>query len=263
MDRRANLCLVALLATWFLPHAAGAVLQVSAPAPKLDQERNACRAQKAALKSMMAAVYQDLEAAPDPAPVDVLVALDERIRRLLRDRPSYRPCETDRERTYDKRWESMGVKLGYWDDLEYTGRLLVVAHQRSPRSRLRAHTLFSTVFGETPWHGLGVMPDIRAAYAYEAEFPDGPFITDVYRTIADFHKDLYMVLRDGRTDYKYDCFAPFIGAGPSRRQEDRARGLALEYYQRVLRLAPGDERVRTFLEETRRGVVRAWSFCAD
>jgi hypothetical protein len=43
---------------------------------------------------------------------------------------------------------------------------------------------------------MGVMPDIKAAYAYETEFPNGPFIADVYRTIADFHKDLYMVLRD-------------------------------------------------------------------
>jgi hypothetical protein len=156
----------------------------------------------------------------------------------------------------------MGVTSGYWDDLVYTGRLLVTAHQKSPGSALRAHTLFSTVFGETV-HLLGVMPDIKAAYAYEAEFPNGPFITDVYRTIADFHKDLYMVLRDRLSDFKYECFAPYISDEPWPSQEDRARKSALEYYKRVLQLTPEDEHVRRLLQETTTGVVREWSFCGD
>jgi hypothetical protein len=270
VDWRANLGPVTLVTTWLLPYAVGAVLQVSPAPSKLEQDREACLADKTALGRMMAEVFRDFQAAQDPAALEVLVGIDGRIRALLRDRPSYRPCGTDRELLYDKRWEVMGVKTGYWDDLTYTGQLLVSAHRRFPRSPYRAYTLFSTVFGETSERGLGIMPDIRAAYAYGAEFPDGPFIKDVYLTIADFHKDLYMVLRDRLTDvgadgrhYKYDCFAPYIGTGPWRSQEDRAKETALEYYQRVLRLTPGDERVRTFLEETRKGVVRAWSFCAD
>lgn len=223
----------------------------------------ACRAEKATLGRAMASVFRDFDAATDPVPLEILVALDGRIRGLLRDRPSYRPCETDRELIYDKRWERMGVQTAYWDDLAYTGRLLVVAHRRVPRSPLRGHTLYSTIFGETPGHGLGIMPDIQATYAYEAEFPDGPFIKDVYRTIADFHKDLFMVLRDRRTDYKYECFAPHITAGSWSSQGDRAKGVALDYYHRLLRMTPGDERLQTLLEETRNGVVRAWSFCAD
>jgi hypothetical protein len=121
----------------------------------------------------------------------------------------------------------------------------------------------STVFGETPRHGLGVMPDIKAAYAYEREFPSGPFIRDVYLTIASFQKDLFMVLRDRLTDYKYTCYAPYIGPAAWSKQAGGARRTALEYYERVLRLAPGDARVEAVLEETRRGVVRAWSVCAD
>lgn len=255
----------AFLAAWtLLGGVGGAVVVQDSPAQTgLQGDRKACRAEKTALGTMMASVFRDFDAAQDPAPVELLVAVDGRIRALLRDRPNYRPCETDYELIYDKRWERMGVATGYWNDLEYTGRLLVVAHRRAPRSPLRAYTLFSTVFGETPPNRLGVMPDIKAAYAYGTEFPDGPFIRDVYRTIADFHKDLFMVLRDRRTDYKYECFAPYITAGSRSNQEMRAKGVALDYYERLLRLAPGDERVRTLLEQTRTGVVRDWSFCAD
>ena len=139
----------------------------------------------------------------------------------------------------------------------------MAAHRRDPNSPWRAHTLFSTVFGETPPHRLGVMPDITAARAYETEFPSGPFIAEIYRTIADVHKDLYMVLRDGLSDFKYACFAPYIDPSPRRSQADRARQIALEYYQRVLQLTPRDLRARAWYEDTRKGVVRAWSFCAD
>jgi acetyl esterase/lipase len=230
---------------------------------KLEEDRARCRTEKIALGKELASVFRDFDAAQDPRPLEVLVATDGRIRALLRDRPDYRPCETDGELIYDKRWERMGIATGYWGDLHYSGRLLVLVHRNAPRSPLRAYTLFSTVFGETPSPGLGVMPDIDAAHAYVAEFPEGPFIRDVYQTIADFHKDLFMVLRDRRTDYKYRCFAPYIVAGAWSNQPDRAKSVAVDYYQRVLRLNPEDERVRTFLDETKKGIVQGWSFCAD
>jgi hypothetical protein len=157
----------------------------------------------------------------------------------------------------------MGVAPAYGGALHYNGRLLVLAHRRAPRSPWRPYTLFATVFGETPDHGLGVMPDVRAARAYETEFPHGPFIRDVYRTLADFHKDLYMVLRDRLRDFKYDCFAPHITTSPRASQEARARAVAIDYYERGLRLAPADDDARTFVQETRAGTVRGWSFCAD
>ena len=263
MTWRLALAPAAFLAASTLLHAVGGVAQVSPAQTTPEQEMRACRAEKAALATMMASVFRDFDAAQNPAPLEILVAIDGRIRALLRDRPSYRPCQKDRELIYDTRWERMGVMTGYGDDLVYTGRLLADAHRMAPRSRLRAYTLFSTVFGETPWHGLGIMPDIKAAYAYQAEFPNGPFIKDAYRTIADFHKDLFMVLRDRQTDFKYECFASHITAGSWSKQEQHARSVALDYYQRLLRLAPGDERVRTLQEETRKGIVRAWSFCAD
>jgi hypothetical protein len=152
---------------------------------------------------------------------------------------------------------------GYSDDLVYSGELLVFAHKRAPDSPLRAYTLFSTVFGEKPSRGLGVMPDIEAARAYEKEFPAGPFIKDVYTILADFHKDLFMVLRDRRDDYKYQCFAPYIRPGPWAVQRDDARRVAIDYYQRTLRVTPADERIQSSLNLTTKGTIRSWSFCAD
>jgi len=248
---------------WSVTGTWGAVVLGPTAQSTVNQEQQACRAEKAMLKTKMAGVFRKFAAAADPAPLDLLVGIDGQIRALLRDRPSHRPCETDLELIFDRRWERMGVTTGFWGDLAYDGRLLLVAHRRHPNSRLRAYTLFSTVFGEARSHGLGVMPDIKAAQAYEAEFPSGPFIKDVYLTIANFHKDLFMVLRDRLADYKYQCFAPYIRATSWSEQRDQAQGVALDYYGRILWLTPGDGGIRSLLEQTRRGTIRAWSFCAD
>jgi hypothetical protein len=177
---RLALASVAFLAASTLLRAVGGIAQVSPAQTTLEQEMRACRAGKAALASMMASVFHDFDAAQDPAPLEILVAIDGRSRALLRDRPSYRPCQRDRELIYDKRWERMGVMTD-------------------------AGTTWCTRVGSSS----------------------------------------------------------HITAGSWSNQEQQAKGGALGYYQRLLRLAPGDERVRTLLEEPRKGIVRAWRFCAD
>ena len=54
------------------------------------------------------------------------------------------------------------------------------------------------------------MPNVTAAFDYVTEFPAGPFAKQAWITIADFHKDLFMVIRDGERDYKWECFKPYI-----------------------------------------------------
>lgn len=224
---------------------------------------DACRVEKRAVAARIAAAYREFIAAPVPTPLETLVAVDGQIRDALRRRPGYQPCGSDERLIADKRWARLGVLPEYGGRLGYTGRLLVVAHRRNPRSEWRPYTLYSTVFGETPSEGLGIMPNIKAAAGYESEFPHGPFIRDVYLTTAKFYKDLYMVLRDNHADYKYDCFAPYIAKTNRAQQEARAKAMAIDYYERILRLAPGDEDVRGILAETRAGTVRSWSYCAD
>ena len=244
-----------------LPAAGDAQKQVEVSRPTAE-ERAACEAEKTRLHAGMAAVFRDFATSSVPRSIETLVEIDGRLRALLAGRPSYRPCGDDSE-LYDRRWKEMGVETGYWNDLAYTGQLLVQAHAINPQSPLRRHTLFSTVFGTTPAHGLGVMPDLSAAFAYAIEFPNGPFITEVYRTIADFHKDLFMVLRDRLSDYKFDCYKKYIGTDARHRQKDRVKGVALDYYRRVLDRSPRDDRARRFADELTREVVKEWSFCAD
>lgn len=85
------------------------------------------------------------------------------------------------------------------DWLRYDGTLLRQAHKLNPNSEYRRYTLFAEIGWEA---GSWGMPDIKAAHRYEKEFPNGPFIEDVISIIARFYKDLYMVLRDRRSDYK-------------------------------------------------------------
>jgi hypothetical protein len=227
-----------------------------------DEEMAACNAEKIRLQVEMAAVFRDFQMATVPRSVETLVSVDGRIRALLGARPSYRPCGDDLQ-FYDARWRQVGVDTGYWNYLSYSGQLLVEAHSKDPHSALRPYTLFSTVFGVTPAHGLGVMPDVTAALAYATEFPNGPFSRETTRTIADFHKDLFMVLRDRRSDYKFKCYEKYIGSDPWQRQKDRAKRVALQYYRRLLDVFPGDEAARRFSDELAREVVNGWSFCAD
>jgi hypothetical protein len=243
-------------------HAAGDTQgqgQVSRPTA---DERIVCETAKVRLQAGMADAFRDFEASPVPRSIQVLVEVDGRLRALLAGRLSYRLCGDDRE-IYDIAWKQMGVQRGYWNELVYSGQLLVDAHARDPHSALRPYTLFSTVFGTTPYHGLGVMPDLSAAFAYATEFSNGPFTTKVYRTIADFHKDLFMVLRDSLSDYKFDCYKKYIGADARQRQKDRAKRVALEYYRRVLDRSPGDDVAKRFADELEREVVKGWSSCAD
>lgn len=241
-----------------MPFATSGAQEMKSPAVELAE----CRAEKAALRTGMTAVFADFDAATVPLAVPLLVALDGRIRALLRDRPSYRSCESDRDLIHDPRWERMGVVPGYWGDLGYTGQLLLEVHRRDPHSPQRAYSLYSSLFGEqleSEW----AMPDLSAAFAYAKEFPDGPFIRDVYLTIAHFHKDLFMVLRDRHADFKYDCYAAYISGEPWATQQARARNISADYYRRVLVRDPGDDAVKRLLDETERGVVRQWSFCPD
>jgi hypothetical protein len=154
-----------------------------------------CMEERKRVQNGLREIFLDYQRTNSPKSIEVLADLDNRIRALLNSRPSYRPCEDD-SGIYDPQREQIGVNLGHWVDLAYSGKLLDEAHKRNANSSLRRYTLFSTIFGTTPSRGLAVMPDIKAAFKYASEFPDGPFAKETLLIIADFHKDLLMVLRD-------------------------------------------------------------------
>jgi hypothetical protein len=229
--------------------------------PIADKE-TFCRDEKGAVQQGLIAAYQLYQTEKSPKSIKLLVAVDRKIRTLLKARPTYRPCKDDND-IYNPDWEPMGVHLSHWGHIVYTGDLLYRAHQRNAYSPWRKHTLFSTIMGITESHLLGLMPDIKAAHRYVTEFPRGPFIEDAHWLIAGFYKDLYMVLRDEHQDYKYDCFKPYIAQSPSALQAQRAKAKAVASYQLILKLNPTNADAAQILSEVQRGTIKAWSFCAD
>ncbi len=111
------------------------------------------------------------------------------------------------------------------------------------------------------------MPNVKAAYQYAREFPDGPFIEETLSILANFHKDLFMVLRNdlqnSPRDYKYDCFRPYINKSPRFMQMNWAKSEAIKFYKKVLAVNPHNIRAIEFLKEINDGTVGGWSFCAD
>jgi hypothetical protein len=227
-----------------------------------DERARYCNEDKDRVQNGLQEIFLSYHGTESTKSIRTRVEIDRRIRVLLEGRPRYRPCKDD-STIYQEQWAEMGVQLGYENDVDYSGLLLDQAHRGDAHSTLRSHTLFSTILGITPYHGLGLMPNIRAAFRYAQEFPDGPFAKETYLIIANFHKDLFMVLRDNRRDYKYDCFKQYIRGKQTRSQEQRAKRVAVEYYRRVLKIDPSNERVVALLNEVEDETVTGWSFCAD
>ncbi len=195
---------------------------------------------------------------------DYLVPLDTKIRKFISQLPKYREKNVWSDKKYwNEKYSELGLYLGkYTDRLGYTGKFLSQAHQIDPNSKYREYTLYSEVIEET-WHGLGQMPNIKAAYQYTKEFPNGPFIKDVLLIIANFHKDLYMVIRDNEHNYKFDCFKPYIEKTPYSEQMKRNKNIAIRYYLKVLNFDSENSTAKRFLDKIEDGTVNGWSFCAD
>lgn len=199
--------------------------------------------------------YSAIEKRPS---VEGLVTLDGKIRQVFNTRPES-SCGDD-TKLWEGKYADLGVYLDYWGLLVYSGKLLADAHRMNTRSEFRRYTLFSTV---EPEHALGVMPNVKAAYRYAREFPEGPFVEETLLLLADFHKDLYMVLRDDLSDYKYKCYRPYIDQSPRITQARRAQEKAVSYYERVIRVNRANAHAKEYLDEVKNGTVKGWSFCAD
>jgi len=250
-----------------------AIFTTPSPTPRLSNPASINKTQTSAkdsnpcqwkqrIKQVLSQLYNEYAEIEKKPAIRRLVILDRKLRRFFKSRPEDYPCGYE-----DGLWEGKYAKLGVHLDsgglLMYSGKLLVDAHRMNPKSKYRKYTLFSTIIGIEPAHHFGVMPNIKAAYRYEKEFPDGPFVEETLSIIADFNKDLYMVLRDDRHDYKYNCFKPYIDASPRSMQMERARRKAMSYYEKVLAINPTNVRAKEFLVAVGNGTVARWSFCAD
>lgn len=212
------------------------------------------------IPQVVPAIYDEYAADGKKTPTGKLVELDAKLRAFFDSRPRYYPCGNEMKFS-KKEYAEMGVGIDYGELLSYDGKLLEDAHRRDPRSPYREYTLFSEVTGRT--ESLGYMPNIKGAYAYEKEFPEGPFVAETQSIIAEFNKDLYMVLRDDLDDYKYDCFKPYIDRTPRTAQAESARQKSEAYFEKLLRRNPNDAELKWDLDSIKNGKVKSWSFCAD
>ncbi len=194
--------------------------------------------------------------------IEKLVSFDQKLRRLLSGKNIPYPCREDMG-SWGKKYVGIGVYTSHFEDVAYSGQLLVRAHKMNPYSKYRRYTLYSTIYGTNEFGAFGVMPNLQMAYRYKKEFPTGPFIGSVYSTLGGFYKDLYMVLRDNLRDYKYDCFKRYIDGTPHKKQTVQAKRLAESYFQLLLAIDSSDEWNKETLSRIQDGTVSAWSFCAD
>lgn len=242
-------------------HTPPRIRELSADA-SAEERAHFCQTDSRRLKSGLAEIYRLFEKAGSPKSIATLVSLDGRIRALFENRPSYRPCEED-SAIYDERWATMGVHIRHFGNLGYSGFLIAQAYRQNPNSRLRRYTLFSTILGTQEADDFGLMPNIDAAFRYASEFPTGPFVQQTYLIVAGFHKDLFMVLRDGERSYKLDCFRRYITREPIDRQRRKAKRIALEYYDKVRRMDSANNEVAKLRKGVANETIRAWSFCGD
>lgn len=228
-----------------------------------EKERSSyCDSERAYYTNAIDAILEEYRQYQPPRPIEVLVALDTRARELIESRPRYRPCMDD-ARFYDEQWAEVGFHLGYWVDLSYSGIMLDEAHRLDPHSEWRKYTLYTTVFGTKQYFGLGTMPDLDACLSYVEEFPDGPFAADAHLTLANFYKDLFMVLKAGKDGYKYDCFEKYVTKAPIEAQLREAKKLSLKHYDMVLAVEPANDEAAEFRPKVEDETVKSWSFCAD
>lgn len=214
--------------------------------------------------------YRAIQQVPD---VRRLVALDQKLSSLVENIQ-----EGDKEGTSGRLWkpeyEAMGLYVGHYSEqIGYSGKLLLQAHQLNPHSPQRNRTLFAGILGEGSPDGLGEMPNIKQAYQYLREFPNGPYAGKTHAILGTFYSDLYKVLRalqkdpKNSRDYKYKCFAPYIQRGALEAQAREARGRATTDLGRAVAALPKDPRTSYLREELaamRRGEESmGWSWCSD
>lgn len=149
------------------------------------------------------------EASSDDLKIKRLVLLDKKLRRYV---------YYNENRTYVNEngnlmhgvdmiiWDAKDSELGLWlqrnsDRYEYSGQFLHKAHKLNPNSEYREYTLFSTINSkEYCW--VEKIDNLRHLNAYLKEFPEGVYISEIYRLLGDLlfsmHNITYYDIKDNK-----------------------------------------------------------------
>ena len=204
--------------------------------------------------------YQTISKNPQVAQ---LVALDQDLRRLIKRFPATVE-ESNRPGVIPGSYEAMGVSIEkYSEVVGYSGKLLTEAHRLNPVSPLRDYTLYAAACESDE----SSLPNVDSAEAYVAEFPDGPYIREIYTTLARFYCDLYQEIRSliagEPTDYIYDCYSLYISAEPLPVQLNKVQQLGLHYFQLGIERDSSNAILKAEREDLKTGTINGWYFCGD
>ena len=215
-------------------------------------------------------ILKEYKALPQTTDVKRLVELDRELTALA-DEIQKKDREGKSSSIWKQEYEEIGVYVGHYSNqIGYSGKLLVEAHEANPNSPYREYTLFTTILGEGSSSGLGEMPDIEQAKQYVQEFPHGPYAAKTYFIIGSFYDDLakvivrFVVNEKDSKDYKYDCFSSYLTNEPYQIQLKKAKALANEYLDKAIAVTPKSERKNMNLDfwYVKSGETYAWHWCA-
>jgi len=235
------------------------------------------------LAGRIEAAFAQYSALTDEEAIEQLIKVDA----VLRDvaaatrEAAFRDRSISTNDSYRDEYGAMGLYIGHQSGfVQYSGALLVKAHNLDPNSPFRAHTLFAVIRSSDPAREPHGMPDLNAAFQYAAEFPDGPFISETYEIIATVYDDFYKSLRKFMSEKIYDedthmaCFKPYMTAQPYDQQLHQAQVLALQFYEKALQLSEDDDRqtaaitkkfdtFRKMLAAAGKHTYEVWYWCSD
>ena len=210
-------------------------------------------------------IYQDYQPTGAKADIPRLVLLDQEMRYLILE-PWEKEKKSIEAKYFRPEYVAIGLSIGHYSDaLQYSGKLLLEAHQIDPASLYRKYTLFSTII---PEEYSVEPPNIDSAKAYLKEFPAGPYIFEVVRILAELYDDLYKAIRGHRHGAPLEgellkFFSLFISTRPLEEQLSEAQLMGLEYYNQAIQLRPSDQDMQTFRDDLKEGTTKGWFFLPD
>lgn len=182
----------------------------------------------------MVAKYHAIPITKDVAP---LVALDREISSLV----SKAPFEEAQKVQLRPEHYEIGLEIGVGEHIPVyrKGFLLIEAHKRNPYSSFRENTLFAVAMRDSEPDDTSV--DLHPLYAYLKEYPEGSHSANVHFQLADYYRDLYLVLRglvnkdQDQGEKAVNCYRNLISKKPYSEQMREARALSIQNFEQALK----------------------------
>ena len=224
---------------------------------------NPCHAQDS-IGAALHRIYQNYLSMAQSPDISRLVSLDHDLRQMFDCSWDILKRVTD-SGAFHEEYRAIGISIGHYSDvIGYSGKLLLEAHKLDPVSSFRSYTLYS--FANCDAEDCS-MPNIDSARLYVKQFPNGPYIYEVYSTLGRFYDDLYKEIKRVKDnegyDYKYDCYGPYVTAEPLKNQLARAQKRGIYYYRKAIQRHPKDAVMRGNLIDLQNGTTNGWYFCSD